>query len=726
MKHESDCCSSSHLSKKTNNPLSPHSPVEYTCPMHPQIVQPKPGSCPICGMALESKVFTAEKEENVELKEMTLRFWVGFVLTLPILWLTMIGPLFSFSPSPQVSSWIQAILATPIVLWGGWPFFTRGWSSIIHRNLNMFTLISIGVGAAYFYSMVATLWPSIFPPSFQSKNHEIPVYFEAASVITVLVLLGQVLELRARDRTGNAIRTLLNLAPKTARVLLEDKSEKDIPLEEVKKGDILRVRPGEKAPTDGIILEGSSSIDESMITGEPFPVTKSPGDKVTGATLNGSGSFIMRVEKVGSETLLARIVQMVSEAQRSHAPIQKLADLVSSYFVPIVVMIAVITFIVWSLIGPSPAFAHALINAVAVLIIACPCALGLATPMSIMVGVGHGAMAGILIKNAEALETMSKVDTVVVDKTGTLTEGKPKLTAILSLGENNENELLQWAASLEIASEHPLGAPIVSRGKEKGLPLLPIEDFQSIAGKGVIGKIAGKTVSIGNQKLLSDLHVDLMIALEKAESLRQQGQTVLYLAIDGKIAGIFAVSDVIKISTKEAIDLLHKDGIRIVMLTGDNQTTARAVGKALRIDEIEAEVLPEDKNKIIKRFQTEGRIVAMAGDGINDAPALAQANVGIAMGTGTDIAIESAGITLVKGDLRGIARARKLSLATMRNIRQNLWFAFIYNALGVPIAAGVLYPVFGLLLSPIIASAAMTLSSVSVIMNSLRLNRQKL
>lgn len=699
---------------------------EYTCPMHPQIVQPKPGSCPICGMALEPKVFTAEKEENVELKQMTRRFWVGLFLTLPILFFTMIGPLFSLRFSPAVSTWIQAALATPVVLWGGWPFFTRGWSSIIHRNLNMFTLISIGVGAAYLYSMIAAFWPSIFPPSFQGKNNEIPVYFEAASVITVLVLLGQVLELRARDRTSHAIRELLNLASKMARLVLEDKSEKDIPLEEVKKGDALRVRPGEKVPTDGVVLEGNSSIDESMITGEPFPVTKHVGDKVTGATLNGNGSFIMRAERVGSETLLARIIHMVSEAQRSRAPIQKLADLVSSYFVPVVVVIAILTFIIWGLVGPGPALAHALINAVAVLIIACPCALGLATPMSIMVGVGQGARAGILIKNAEALEMMSKVNTVVVDKTGTLTEGKPKLTTILSLGEKREDELLQLAASLEIASEHPLGIPIVSKAKEKNLSLLPIEDFKSVAGKGIIGKITGKTVVIGNQKLLSDLKIDLNIALEKADSFRQQGQTVLYLAMDGKLSGILAVSDVIKASTKEAIEMLHKEGIRIVMLTGDNKTTAWAVGKTLDIDEIEAEVLPEDKNKIIKRLQTEGQIVAMAGDGINDAPALAQANVGIAMGTGTDIAIESAGITLVKGDLRGIARARKLSHATMRNIKQNLWFAFIYNTLGVPIAAGVLYPVFGLLLSPIIASAAMTLSSVSVIMNSLRLNRQKL
>lgn len=728
MKPKPHCCSSSqHSSSDKTNSIPPsNSPIEYTCPMHPQITQPKPGSCPICGMALEPKVFTAEKEENIELKEMTLRFWVGLLLTLPILFLTMIGPLFSLNFSTPMSIWIQAALATPVILWGGWPFFTRGYSSIISRNLNMFTLISIGVGAAYFYSMIAAFWPSIFPPSFQDKSNQIPVYFEAASVITVLVLLGQVLELRARDRTSHAIRALLNLAPKTARIILADKSEKDIPLEEVKKGDMLRVRPGEKIPTDGIVLEGNSSIDESMITGEPFPVSKHIGDKVTGATLNGNGSFIMRAERVGNETLLSRIIQMVSDAQRSRAPIQKLADLVSSYFVPAVVATAILTFIVWGFAGPPPTFAHALINAVAVLIIACPCALGLATPMSIMVGVGQGARSGILIKNAEALELMSKVDTVVVDKTGTLTEGKPKLTTILSFEEKNEDELLLLAASLEISSEHPLGTPIVSRAKEKSLSLLPVEDFKSMTGKGVIGKIIGKTIAIGNQKLLSDLKIDLSIASGKAESLRQQGQTVLYLAIDEKLAGVLAVSDVIKSSTKEAIEMLHKEGVRIVMVTGDNKTTASAVGQALGIDEIEAEVLPENKNKIIKDLQAEGRIVAMAGDGINDAPALAQANVGIAMGTGTDIAIESAGITLVKGDLRGIARARKLSHATMRNIKQNLWFAFIYNTLGVPIAAGVLYPVFGLLLSPIIASAAMTLSSVSVIMNSLRLNRQKL
>lgn len=714
MKQKSHCCSS----KKTNNATPAGAPSEYTCPMHPQIVQPKPGSCPICGMALEPKVFTAEQEENVELKEMKRRFWVSLFLTLPIFVSMMVWPLFSHT--------VEAALATPVVLWGGWPFFKRGWESIARLNLNMFTLISIGIGAAYFYSLIATFWPSIFPPSFQSTNHEVPVYFEAASAITVLVLLGQILELGARDRTSHAIRSLLNLTPKTARLILSDKSEKDIPLEEVKKGDALRVRPGEKVPVDGVVIEGGSSLDESMITGEPFPVLKNARDKVTGATLNGSGSFIMRAEKVGSETLLSRIIQMVSDAQRSRAPIQKLADLVSSYFVPIVVAIAALTFIIWSLIGPFPALAHALVNAIAVLIIACPCALGLATPMSIMVGVGQGAKAGILIKNAEALEMMSKVDTVVVDKTGTLTEGKPKLTTLLKFGEKSEDEILQLAASLEIASEHPLGTPIVSRAKEKGLSLLQVMDFKSVPGKGVIGKISGKTVAIGNQKLFSDLNIDLESSLEKTKPLYNLGQTVLYLGMDGKLTGILAVSDVIKATTKEAIEMLHKEGIRIVMLTGDNQATARAVGKELNIDEIEAEVLPEDKNRIIKRLQAEGRIVAMAGDGINDAPALAQADVGIAMGTGTDIAIESAGITLVKGDLRGIARARNLSHATMRNIKQNLWFAFLYNSLGVPIAAGVLYPVFGLLLSPIIASAAMTLSSVSVIMNSLRLSKQKL
>ena len=685
--------------------------------MHPEIIQPKPGTCPICAMALEPKIFIAREEKNAELKEMTFRFWATLVLTLPILWLSMIGSPLSLGANRA----IQAALATPIVLWGGWPFFKRAWDSILKKHFNMFTLISLGIGSAYFYSMIAVLFPSIFPPSFKNENHLLVIYFEAASMITVLVLLGQILELRSRNRTSHAIRSLLNLAPKTARVILEDQTEKDIPLEKVEKGNILRVRPGEKIPTDGMILEGESFIDESMITGEPFPVMKKAGDKVTGATLNGNSSFIMRAEKIGNETLLARIVQMVGQAQRSKAPIQKLADLVSSYFVPIVIAVAAITFLVWGLIGPSPAFAHALINAVAVLIIACPCALGLATPMSIMVGVGRGAMEGILIKNAEALETLSKVDTIVLDKTGTLTEGRPRLTTLLSLGEETQEEILKLAASLEIASEHPLASSILSKAKERNLTLFPLENFQNIGGKGILGTINGKKAAIGNLALLASLKIDSANALKEAAPLLAQAQTVLYLAIEEKVVGLLAISDPIKTSAKEAISLLHQEGIRVIMLTGDHQTTALAVGKALHIDEIEAEVLPEDKNRIIKQLQAKGRVVAMAGDGINDAPALAQANVGIAMGTGTDIAIESAGMTLIKADLMGIVKARKLSLDTMRNIKQNLWFAFIYNALGVPIAAGVLYPAFGFLLSPIIASAAMTLSSVSVIMNSLRL-----
>ena len=695
---------------------------EYICPMHPEIVRSSPGSCPICGMALEPKTSCGGEQENPELREMILKFWVCLVLTIPILVLSMIGSLLPLSP--KVAIWIQAILATPIVLWGGSSFFTRGFHSLVRRSLNMFTLISMGIGAAYLYSITVVFWPLLFPGSFQSTNQKLDVYFEAASVITLLVILGQVLELRAREKTSHAIRALLNLAPKMTRIVLADKSEKDISLEEVKKGDTLRVRPGEKVPTDGMILEGEGLIDESMITGEPFPVSKREGDKVTGATLNENGSFIMRAEKVGHETLLARIVQMVTEAQRSRAPIQKLADVVSSYFVPIVLAVSILTFLVWNLLGFSPSLA--LINAVSVLIIACPCALGLATPMSIMVGVGRGALAGILIKNAEALETMSKVDTIVVDKTGTLTEGKPTLTSILSIGEKGEEEILQIAASLEAASEHPLGKPIVSKAQEKGLSLFSMEDFQNMSGKGIIGKIAGKTVAIGSQKLFTDLQVDITLALQKSEHLRLQGQTVLFLSIDGKVSGVLCVSDVIKTSTNEAIQMLHQDGLRIVMLTGDNKSTAEAIGKELNIDEIIAEVLPEDKNTVIKDLQSQGRIVAMAGDGINDAPALSQANVGIAMGTGTDIAIESAGITLLKGDLRGIARARKLSLATMRNIHQNLWFAFLYNTLGVPIAAGVFYPLFGILLSPIIASAAMTFSSISVITNALRLKKTKL
>lgn len=693
---------------------------EYTCPMHPQIIQPKPGSCPICGMRLELRTKGSEGEDDDELKDMSRRFWIGLFLTIPILILV------NFSLLIKYNSWIQLALATPVVLWSGLPFFIKGLRSIATRHLNMFTLISLGVGAAYVYSVVAVFWPSIFPASFVSKTGQISLYFEAASVITVLVILGQVLELRARIKTGQAIKKLLGLAPTTARLVLPDRTEKDIPLEEVKKGDILRVRPGEKVPTDGMIIEGNSSIDESMITGEPFPVMKTVNDKITGATLNGSGSFLMKTERVGSETLLARIVHMVSEAQRSRAPIQKLADVVSSYFVPAVVIVAILTFLIWSLFGPEPRISLGLINAVAVLIVACPCALGLATPMSIMVGVGRGALSGLLIKNAEALEMMTKVDTVVVDKTGTLTEGKPKLTQIIPLGEKNEDEILQIAASLEIASEHPLAQPIVNAAKERTLILSPITNFQSIRGKGITGTVQNMGAAIGNQKLLLDLKIDPAASLEQAENLSKKAQTVFYLVFNHKVIGILAVADVIKESTHEAIEMLHKDGIRIVMVTGDNKATARAVGQILGIDAIEAEILPEEKNRIIQRLQSEGRIVAMAGDGINDAPALAVANVGIAMGTGTDIAMESAGITLVKGDLRGIARARRLSQSTLRNIKQNLWFAFIYNVLGVPIAAGIFYPLFGLLLSPIVASAAMAFSSVSVIANSLRLKNVKI
>jgi P-type Cu+ transporter len=696
-------------------------PEEYTCPMHPQIIQSTPGSCPICGMRLELKIQGTKDEDNDELNNMNRRFWLGLLFTLPLLIIVN----FRILPN-QYGSWIQLALATPVVLWCGWPFFVKGLHSLVSRHLNMFTLISLGIGAAFIYSLIAVFWPSIFPVSFRSENNQIDLYFEAASVITVLVILGQVLELKAQIKTSQAIKKLLGLAPTTARLVLPDKTEKDISLEDVKKGDILRVRPGEKVPTDGIILEGSSSIDESMMSGEPFPVSKTSNDKVTGATLNGNGSFLMKAERVGNETLLARIVYMVSEAQRSRAPIQKLADVISSYFVPTVVLMAILTFLVWGFLMPTSSLSLGLVNAVTVLIIACPCALGLATPMSIMVGVGRGALSGLLIKNAEALETMAKVDTVVVDKTGTLTEGKPKLTKVVRLAEESENEILQIAASLEIASEHPLALPIVNAAKDKDLPLFPIESFQSLKGKGAIAKLQGKQVAIGNQKLFADLEVNLSSAITKSENLREQAQTVFYLAVETKVIGILAVADVIKESTSEAIQMLHQDHMRIVMVTGDNKTTATAVGTALGIDEIHAEILPEEKNNIIQRLQSEGHFVAMAGDGINDAPALAQANVGIAMGTGTDIAMESAGITLIKGDLRGIARAKRLSRYTLRNIKQNLCFAFIYNILGIPIAAGVFYPLFGIFLSPIIASAAMAFSSVSVIANSLRLRQIKI
>lgn len=699
---------------------------EYTCPMHPQIRQPNPGQCPICGMNLEPTI-ASEDDEDLELKNMTRRFWIGLILTLPIIILVLFeSKLVDRFISYKSYALIQTLLATPVVLWAGFPFFQRGWKSIVTLKLNMFTLIALGIGAAYFYSLVAALFPFIFPASFRPQGDQVALYFEAATVITVLVLLGQVLELRARAKTSNAIKKLLSLAPKTATVILENGQEQAVPLEEIKKGDKLRVRPGEKIPVDGVLIEGQSVIDESMITGESVPVEKIKGDRVTGATLNGTGSFIMRAEKVGNDTLLARIVHMVSEAQSSKAPIQKLADTISGYFVPIVVLIAIISFFIWGFFGPPPSFAYGLISAVAVLIIACPCALGLATPMSIMVGVGKGALAGVLIKNAEALETLAKVDTVVVDKTGTLTEGKIQLNQIFALEEGQDKTLLQLSASLEVLSEHPLSLAIVSKAKEKGLSLFQVQDFQSLTGRGVIGKIEGKTIAIGNQKLMLDQKISLDPLIDKAETLRNQGQTVLYLSLDGKAVGLLAASDVIKQTTSEAIQMLHNEKIRIVMLTGDHRITAMAIGKSLGIDEIEAEILPEDKGQIVKKLQEQGHIVAMAGDGINDAPALAQANVGIAMGTGTDVAIESAGITLIKGDLREIARARKLSIATVHNIRQNLLFAFIYNALGVPIAAGILYPFFGLLLSPIIASAAMAFSSVSVVWNSLRLNRQKL
>jgi Cu+-exporting ATPase len=678
-------------------------------------------------MALEPRTATGEEESNPELVDMTRRFWISLVLTVPILIMSM-SEMITGQPllHAPLLTWIQLVLATPVVLWGGWIFFQRGWASIVNRSLNMFTLIAIGTGTAYFYSVVATLFPDLFPDSFRGHGGEVAVYFEPAAVIVTLVLLGQVLELRARSRTGSAIKALLGLVPKTARLIRPDGTEESVPLDRIRPGDRLRVRPGEKIPVDGVVIEGASSVDESMVTGEPIPAEKTAGSRVTGGTVNGTGSFVMRAERVGSDTLLAQIVRMVSAAQRSRAPIQRLADVVSSYFVPAVVLIAVITFVVWAIYGPAPRMAYALVNAVAVLIIACPCALGLATPMSIMVATGRGAMAGVLIKNAEALEILEKVNTLVVDKTGTLTEGKPRLVSVVALPEQNPSDLLRLAASLERGSEHPLAAAIVSAAEEKGLELSEAADFRSVTGKGVIGKVNGRSVALGNRSLFEDLGTDLGPLLERAEALRQDGQTVMFVSVDGRPAGLLGVADPIKESTFEAIRMLHEDGVRIVMLTGDSRTTAQAVARRLGIDEVVAEVLPEQKGAVVQRLQAEGRVVAMAGDGINDAPALAQANVGIAMGTGTDIAMESAGVTLVKGDLRGIVRARRLSRATMRNIRQNLFFAFFYNAIAIPIAAGVLYPVFGLLLSPMIASAAMTFSSVTVIGNALRLRRLSL
>ena len=711
-------------------PSAPSVKTEYVCPMHPEIVRDEPGSCPICGMALEPRVVTLEEEANPELLDMRRRFWFSLALSLPLFLLAMSdmlpGQPLQHRFSPQLLNWVQLALATPVVLWGGWPFFVRGWSSIVNRSLNMFTLIAMGVGAAYLYSVAATLFPGIFPESFYGHSGTVAVYFEAAAVITTLVLLGQVLELRARGQTSSAIKALLGLAPKTARLIHDDGKEEDVSLDRVQPGNRLRVRPGERVPVDGLVLEGITSIDESMVTGEPIPVEKSPGSKVTGGTVNATGSVIMQAQRVGNETLLAQIVRMVSEAQRTRAPIQRLVDKVSAYFVLAVIMVAALTFLVWASVGPEPRMAYALVNAVAVLIIACPCALGLATPMSIMVGVGRGATEGVLIKNAEALEVLEKVNTLVVDKTGTLTEGKPRLAEVVTVPETDREELLGLAASLERASEHPLAAAIVSGAEEAGVKLTKTDEFRSLTGKGVAGKIAGRAVALGNLALLRELSIDPGELLAQAEQLRREGQTAMFVAIDDRAAGLVAVSDPIKPSTREAIEILHGEGTSIVMLTGDSRTTAEAVARRLGIDEVEAEVLPEQKAAVVKRLQAHGRIVGMAGDGVNDAPALAQAHVGIAMGTGTDVAIESAHITLVKGDLRGIARARRLSRATMRNIRQNLFFAFFYNVLGVPIAAGVLYPFVGILLSPIFASAAMTFSSVSVITNALRLRKVKL
>ena len=704
---------------------------EYTCPMHPEIVQAGPGSCPLCGMALEPRTVSVEEEENPELVDMTRRFWVTTALALPVL-LWAMGEMILGQPLEQmisrtVGGWLQFILATPVVLWGGWPFFQRGWASLVNRSPNMFTLIAMGTGTAYAYSVLATLAPGIFPDAFRGEGGEVAVYFEAAAVITALVLLGQVLELRARSRTGTALKALLGLAPKTARLVRDDGTEIDIPLEHVHPSDRLRVRPGEKIPVDGVVLEGTSSVDESIVTGEPIPVEKNEGSRITGGTVNGTGGFQMRAERVGSDTLLAQIVRMVSEAQRSRAPIQRLADAVASYFVPAVISVAVITFLLWGLLGPEPRLAYALVNAVAVLIIACPCALGLATPMSIMVGMGRCATTGVLIKNAEALEILEKVDTLVVDKTGTLTEGKPRLSAVVAAAGKKDSEILQLAAALEKASEHPLAAAIVGAAREKGLELPEAQNFQSLTGKGVTGTVDGRRVALGNRSLLRELGLDPGNLVGRAEALQQDGQTVVFVAVGEAVGGLVAVGDPIKRSTREAIRLLRADGVRIVMLTGDSRNTAAAVARKLELveDDVEAEVLlPGQKGEVVKRLQSQGRVVAMAGDGINDAPALAQAQVGIAMGTGTDVAMESAGVTLVKGDLRGIARARRLSRATMRNIRQNLFFAFIYNSLGVPLAAGILYPFSGLLLiSPMIAAAAMTFSSVSVITNALRLRK---
>ena len=700
----------------------------YTCPMHPEIEQIGPGSCPICGMALEVKNITLGSEtENHELKDMTRRFWISAILTVPVFLIGMSemipGQPLQHAVSPRILSWIQLLLTCPVVLWGGYPFFVRGWASIRNLSANMFTLIALGTGAAFIYSVVATLFPDFFPGSFRGHNGEVPVYFEAAAVITTLVLLGQVLELHARDRTSHAIRDLLKLAPNTARLIESNNTEIDVPIERIHIGDRLRVRPGEKIATDGVVIEGQSFVDESMITGEPIPVEKRSGTPVTGGTLNGTGSFVMEATRVGNETMLAQIVRMVSEAQRTRAPIQRLADVVSAYFVPIVIVIAVLTFIAWSLLGPEPRMIHALVNAVAVLIIACPCALGLATPMSIMVGMGRGAKSGVLIRNAQALETMERVDTLVVDKTGTLTDGKPQVVSIVP--ENSE-DVLSIAAAIEKGSEHPLGQAIIEAALQKKYEIPVASEFQSITGKGVTAIVSGKKATVGNELLLQELGIEFNAYVEKTEGLRNDGQTVVFIALDRKAIGIIGIADPIKTSAVEAVEMLRREDIRIIMLTGDNRKTAMKVAQKLNISEVEAEILPTQKQEVVKKLQNQNYKVAMAGDGINDAPALAQADVGIAMGTGTDIAIESADVTLLKGDLRGVVRARRLSKATMRNIRQNLLFAFIYNILGVPIAAGLLYPWTGLLLSPMIASAAMTFSSVSVIINALRLRKVEL
>jgi len=712
--------------------LEPEFPVavtstQWTCPMHPEIVRDGPGACPICGMALEPKTVTAAQEDNPELRDMTGRFWTSVLLGVPLVAYAMLrmGPL-AHVLTPRAGTWLEFALATPIVLWCGWPFFVRGWASVKFRSPNMFTLIAMGVGVAYVYSAVATLAPGIFPETLRGMQGQPEVYFEAAAAIVALVLLGQVLELRARSRTSTAIRALLDLSPKLARIMRDDGSEYDVPLDQVKVGDKLRVRPGEKIPTDGAVLDGLSAVDESMVTGESMPVEKRTGDKVIGATVNGTGWLLMRAERVGSETMLAQIVQMVSQAQRSRAPIQKLADKVAAWFVPVVLAVAVITFIVWLLAGPEPRLARAIINAVAVLIIACPCALGLATPMAIMVGTGRGARAGVLIKNAEALETLQKADTLVLDKTGTLTQGKPELTTVIAVGGETEERVVRLVASLERGSEHPLAAAVVEAALANGLSLIPADEFRSLTGRGVVGGVGGHEVAAGNEALFQEMGIDVDEVQPKAQQMRTDGQTVVFVAVDGRAAGLLGIADPVKPEAAQAISDLRREGLRVVMLTGDSETTAKAVARQLGIGDFEAGVLPDHKAEVVKKLQQQGKVVAMAGDGVNDAPALAQAQVGIAMGTGADVAMESAGVTLLKGNLDALVRARRLSRAVMRNIKQNLFFAFVYNSLGVPIAAGVLYPKFGLLLSPIIAAAAMSFSSVSVITNALRLRRVKL